>query len=86
MVKIRSIHRVNMTLIEDMTPELMFSLNGFMSEKAVMQLTSLSRTSLHRKKVAGKFPEPEAISTGRVGYRVQDVYEWLQAPQSWSKH
>lgn len=75
-----------MKTIEDLTPELMLSLNAFMSEKTVMQVTTLSRTSLHRKKTAGKFPEPETISPGRVGYRVRDIYDWLQDPQAWTKH
>ena len=69
---------------EDLTPELLLKLNAFMSEKAVMRVTSLSRTSLHRKRLAGVFPEPEPISEGRVGYRMRDVHEWLQDPLSWS--
>lgn len=70
----------------DMSPELMLALNAFLSEKEVLKMTTLSRTSLHRKRVAGKFPEPEPISPGRVGYRVRDVHKWLQDPQSWSSH
>ena len=77
---------VLMRPVDDMPPELLISLNAFMSEKAVLKATTLSRTSLHRKRLAGEFPEPEKISDGRVGYRVRDVYEWLQRPQDWSKH
>lgn len=51
--------------IDDLTPELLLELNAFMSEKAVMRATSLSRTSLHRKRLAGVFPEPEPISWPR---------------------
>lgn len=69
---------------DDTTPELLLMLNAFMSEKAVMRATSLSRTSLHRKRLAGIFPEPEPISEGRMGYRMRDVQEWLHDPQSWS--
>ena len=72
--------------IEDLSPDLLLSLNAFMSEKAVLNATTLSRTSLHRKRLAGQFPEPEPISDGRVGYRVRDVYEWLQNPTGWTKH
>ena len=68
---------------DEVSPELMFRLNAFLSEKAVLQATSLSRTSLHRKRLAGEFPEPEPISDGRVGYRIRDVYEWLKDPQAW---
>lgn len=71
--------------INDPGPELMVLLDAFMSEKAVMMVTSLSRTSLHRKRLAGTFPQPEPISEGRVGYRVRDIQEWLQDPKSWSK-
>ena len=68
---------------DDLSPELLLKLNAFMSEKAVMKATSLSRTSLHRKRLAGEFPKPEPISDGRVGYRIRDVEAWLQNPQSW---
>ncbi len=70
-------------VISELTPEFMMEMNAFMSEKAVMEATTLSRTSLYRKRMAGKFPEPESISEGRVGYRVRDVYRWLQDPNSW---
>ena len=70
--------------VNDLTPELLLTLNAFLSEKAVMKATTLSRTSLHRKRLAGEFPEPEPISEGRMGYRIRDVEAWLQNPQSWS--
>ena len=70
--------------VNELSPELLLKLNAFMSEKAVITATSLSRTSLHRKRLAGEFPEPEPISEGRVGYRIRDVEAWLQNPQSWS--
>ena len=69
--------------IDELSPELMLALNVFMSEKAVMKATSLSRTSLHRKRLTGQFPEPEPISEGRVGYRIRDVEAWLRDPQAW---
>lgn len=73
-----------MTKMDDnLSPELLLKLNAFMSEKAVMRATSLSRTSLHRKRLSGEFPEPEPLSEGRVGYRIRDVEAWLQDPQSW---
>jgi prophage regulatory protein len=66
-----------------MNPDLMLTLNGFMTEKAVVKVTSLSRASLHRKRLAGEFPQPEPISDGRVGYRVRDIQAWLDDPQAW---
>ena len=71
-------------MIDDVNADLLLSLNAFMSEKAVVKATSLSRTSLHRKRLAGEFPEPEPISDGRVGYRVRDVKDWLQDPKAWA--
>ena len=70
--------------LDDISPGLLLELNAFMSEKAVVKATSLSRTSLHRKRLAGEFPEPEPISEGRVGYRVRDVQAWLSDPQGWA--
>ena len=69
--------------VDELSPELMLRLNVFMSEKAVMRATSLSRTSLHRKRLAGEFPEPQPISEGRVGYRIRDVEAWLRDPLGW---
>ena len=71
-------------MVEEVTPDLLLKLNAFMSEKAVLSATSLSRTSLHRKRLAGEFPEPEPISEGRVAYRIRDIHQWLQDPNSWS--
>lgn len=71
-------------LTKDMDAKLLIELNGFLSEKAVMQATTLSRTSLHRKRLAGEFPQPEEVSAGRVGYRVSDVKAWLDDPKGWS--
>ncbi len=75
-----------MKMIDEVTPDLLLELDAFMSEKAVVRATSLSRTSLHRKRLAGEFPEPEPISEGRVGYRIRDVRAWLRDPLAWSSH
>ncbi|NKB59040.1 MAG: AlpA family phage regulatory protein [Alphaproteobacteria bacterium] len=72
--------------IDTLDTELLMALNAFLSEKAVMQATTLSRTSLHRKRVAGEFPEPEVLSQGRVGYRIRDIASWLERPDAWSSH
>jgi len=75
-----------MKVNEETIPELMLSLNAFMSEKDVIKATTLSRASLHRKRSSGEFPQPEIISPGRVGYRMRDIHEWLQDPQAWTEH
>ncbi len=69
--------------LTDLNAELMLRLNAFLSERDVLQVTSLSRASLHRKRLAGAFPEPEEISDGRVAYRIRDIEAWLQNPRGW---
>jgi predicted DNA-binding transcriptional regulator AlpA len=53
---------------------------------AVMQLSSLSRTSLYRLARAGSFPKPVALTPtgGRVGWRAQEVMRWIADPQAWA--
>ena len=70
--------------MDNMSIDLLLELNAFMSEKAVLKATSLSRSSLYRKRLAGEFPQPEPISDGRVGYRIREVQEWLHSPEGWS--
>lgn len=70
-------------ILETANPQLLIELNAFMSEKAVMEATTLSRTSLHRKRLAGRFPEPVPISNGRMGYRIRDIQAWLEDPLGW---
>ncbi len=72
--------------IANISTGLMMELNGFLSEQAVIKATSLSRTSLYRKRVAGQFPEPESISEGRIGYRIRDIALWLENPIEWVNH
>lgn len=70
-------------IMTELDPKLMMTLNVFLSEKAVMNATSLSRASLHRKRIEGRFPEPEIITEGRVGYRIRDIKAWLDDPSGW---
>ena len=74
-----------MNELDEPSPELLYLLDAFMSEKAVRRVTSLSRTSIHRKRLAGEFPNPEPISEGRVAYRVRDIKAWLDSPQTWRR-
>lgn len=69
---------------DELAPEFLLAINAFMSEKDVIKATSLSRTSLHRKRLTGEFPPPEEISEGRVAYRVRDVQAWLNDPKAWT--
>lgn len=73
-----------METIEKVPPSLMLAMNAVMSERAVTQVTSLSRASIHRKRLAGQFPEPVTISDGRVAYRIRDIQAWLESPMEWA--
>ena len=68
---------------ENVSTDLLIALNAFMSEKEVVRATSLSRTSIHRKRLAGEFPNPEPISDGRMAYRIRDIKAWLENPGGW---
>ena len=46
--------------------------------KEVQELTGLSRTTIWRLENSGKFPRRIALSTARVGWRYQDVLEWMR--------
>ena len=72
------------TPINTISSDLLIRLNAFLSERAVISATNLSRTTLQRKRRAGEFPEPEEISEGRVGYRIRDIEAWLADPRGWS--
>lgn len=51
---------------------------GFYSKHQVVELTSLSSTTLWRETKAGRFPRAVKISAGRVGYPQNEVDEWLE--------
>lgn len=50
-----------------------------LTEKQVLQRTSLSRSTLWRLRYAGDFPPPMKISERRVAYRAEDVDAWIKA-------
>ncbi|WP_238705542.1 helix-turn-helix transcriptional regulator [Pseudomonas sp. FSL W7-0098] len=55
-----------------------------MRERDVLEVTSLSRTTLWRVIKQGKFPRAVAISPGRVGWRESSIVNWQQDPQTWA--
>ncbi len=59
-------------------------LDRFMRERDVLEVTSLSRTTLWRVIKQGKFPRAVAISPGRVGWRESSIVNWQQDPQTWA--
>lgn len=44
--------------------------------------TSLHRTTIYRKVLAGEFPAPVRLSERRIGYRESDVRQWIDARAS----
>lgn len=49
-----------------------------LSQKAVLERTSLSRSTLLRLVAAGRFPKPVRITDHRIAYPAADVEAWLQ--------
>lgn len=45
--------------------------------REVIRLTSLSRTSIHRMVVAGRFPRPLRIGTSRKAWSLPAVRQWI---------
>lgn len=51
----------------------------FLSTKAVVQRTTLTRSTLHRKVRSGEFPKPIQISDARVAWTEDSVESWMRA-------
>lgn len=51
----------------------------FISYRAVVERTSLSRSTIERMVSAGTFPKPVAISPGRLAFTADAVDAWAQA-------
>ncbi|WP_313015291.1 AlpA family phage regulatory protein [Brevundimonas sp.] len=51
-------------------------LERFLGWRQVRELTGLGRTTTWRLRQAGDFPEPVAISPGRVAWRARDIAAW----------
>lgn len=43
----------------------------------VVQVTSLSRSTIWRLEIAGQFPRRIRLSTNRVGWHQQEVEDWV---------
>lgn len=61
----------------------MKKLDRFMRERDVLEVTSLSRTTLWRLMKNGQFPIAVRISPGRVGWRESTIITWLENPSGW---
>ena len=50
----------------------------FLTESAVADMTSLSRSTIHRKVEAREFPAPIRISVGRNAWDESEVVAWME--------
>ena len=50
-----------------------------LSIAGVIEITSLSKSSIYRLVSAGKFPAPQRISTGRVAWRDDVISQWVES-------
>lgn len=46
--------------------------------KEVQKLTNLSRTTIWRLERTGKFPNRVALTASRIGWRYNDIQEWIK--------
>ncbi|WP_419711619.1 helix-turn-helix transcriptional regulator [Pseudomonas sp. NFX224] len=61
----------------------MSKLDRFLREKDVIQVTSLSHSTIWRSMKVGRFPRPILISPGRVGWRESAIIAWQMNPTKW---
>tara|TARA_Y100001936_G_scaffold247417_1_gene293169 strand:- start:721 stop:921 length:201 start_codon:yes stop_codon:yes gene_type:complete len=50
-----------------------------LSAQQVVQITNLSRVTIWRMERAGTFPQRINISPNRVGWRDDDINEWIKS-------
>jgi predicted DNA-binding transcriptional regulator AlpA len=47
------------------------------SEKKVIEITGLSRSTIYRSTKTGIFPKAKQLSGRRKGYLAKDIYSWI---------
>ncbi len=52
-------------------------MDRLLSEKDVVSLLGISRTTIWRKVRSGDFPPPRAVTAGRKGYLASEIAEWI---------
>ncbi|SFT49712.1 helix-turn-helix transcriptional regulator [Pseudomonas marincola] len=58
-------------------------IDRFLRMSEVVQLTSLSRSTIWRRIRAGEFPDSVPITPGRVGWKASDIAKWQNNPKKW---
>jgi predicted DNA-binding transcriptional regulator AlpA len=57
-------------------------MNEIISVAEVLSKTGISRTTLHRLRCKGQFPNSVRISERRIGFFLSDVRNWLEGQRS----
>ncbi len=52
-----------------------------LSAKEVIHKISLSRTTIWRMEIRGDFPRRIILSPGRVGWKADEIEEWIETRQ-----
>lgn len=60
-----------------MSPDTAQTPPRFLTHRAVVERTALSRTSLWRRVAAGDFPQPIRLGTQRLVWLESDVNAWI---------
>lgn len=55
----------------------MFELQGYYTLREVCKLTTLSATTIWRLRRADKFPAPERLTSGRIGWLKTVIHLWM---------
>lgn len=55
------------------------TLDRYADLKRVLDLTSLSRSTIYREIASGRFPSPHKLSLGRVGWLCSEIEAWMAA-------
>ena len=65
--------------------ELLLKMNAFVSIKTAEIATTLDKVTQYRERKAGRFPKLYSITYHgqRKAYKIQDLQNWLEAPQSY---
>ena len=58
---------------------------GFVSHARIRELTGLSRTTIWRYELAGRFPRRHLLSPRQAVWRAQDIAEYLDDPTAWAE-
>lgn len=53
------------------------TIEPLLTTREVVELTRLSRVTIHRKRRSGDFPQPLLVSSNRIRWRASDIRGWI---------